>query len=525
MFQVVWFKRDLRIADHAPLAEAAQCGPVLPLYMAEPGYWALPDTSARQWEAVRESLFELRAALERLGQPLVIRKGDVVELLCRLHARHGIAHLWSHEETGNGWTFARDRAVGAFCREQGIAWTEIPQFGVIRGLKNRDQWARSFETFMRQPQILPPLALPHHAEIEPGLIPSAIDLGLAEDPCPGRQQGGRAAAMDLLDSFFAGRGRHYTAEMSNPLAGAQSCSRLSVPLSTGAISMRETIQRAYAERTKLAQMPREFRPVELRSVDSLIARLHWHCHFIQKLESQPSIEFRAQHRLHEKNRRMTAPDDPVLLAWAEGRTGFPFLDACMRSLIATGWLNFRMRAMVQAFASYHLGLDWSQTGLRLARLFTDYEPGIHWSQVQMQSGQTGINTPRIYNPVKQGRDQDPDGIFTRRWLPELANVPLAFLQEPWRMDGDLQQLSQCRLGHDYPERIIDHEQAARMARARLSEIRHIEGYRNEAQQVYQRHGSRKRHPSDAKAILAPKKARSAKAAKAVDPQMTLEFDV
>jgi len=222
---------------------------------------------------------------------------------------------------------------------------------------------------------------------------------------------------------------------------------------------------------------------------------------------------------------VTAPDDPLLLAWAEGRTGFPFLDACMRSLIATGWLNFRMRAMVQAFASYHLALDWSQTGLRLARLFTDYEPGIHWSQVQMQSGQTGINTPRIYNPVKQGRDQDPEGIFTRHWLPELADVPLAFLQEPWRLDENLQRLGHCRLGHDYPERIVDHEVAARMARHRLTEIRHLEGYRNEAQQVYQRHGSRKRHPSDAKAMAAPKRTRKTQPAKAIDPQMTLEFDV
>jgi deoxyribodipyrimidine photo-lyase len=246
----------------------------------------------------------------------------------------------------------------------------------------------------------------------------------------------------------------------------------------------------------LVPLPPIARPVPLTAIDSLVARLYWHCHFIQKLESEPELEWRSQHALHEERRVRTAPDDPVLEAWAIGRTGLPFLDACMRSLIATGWLNFRMRAMVQAIASYHLALDWQASGTRLARLFTDYEPGIHWPQVQMQSGQTGINTPRIYNPVKQGLDQDPEGIFTRRWLPELARVPLAFLHEPWRMDIDQQREFGCVLGQHYPERIIDHEVGAREARARLTEARRAAGYRDEAKRVFVKHGSRKRSRTD-----------------------------
>jgi len=154
-----------------------------------------------------------------------------------------------------------------------------------------------------------------------------------------------------------------------------------------------------------------------------------------------------------------------------------------------------MRAMVQSIASYHLALDWRATGLRLARLFTDYEPGIHWSQVQMQAGQAGINTPRIYNPVKQGLDQDPEGIFTRRWLPELARVPLAFLQEPWRMDIDMQRTANCMLGVDYPHPIVDHENAARAARERLTQIRRSAGYGSEAKRVFAKHGSRKKQPN------------------------------
>jgi deoxyribodipyrimidine photo-lyase len=509
MLQVVWFKRDLRIHDHAPLTEAARRGPVLPIYVAEPDYWALPDTSGRQWAFIAEALIDLRADLAALGQPLVVRTGDVATLLAKLHQRHGISGLWSHEETGNLWTFARDKAVGRLCREAGIPWTEMAQFGVIRRLTDRNRWAAAFERFMGQPCAAPPERLTAVAGIEAGTIPAAADLGLADDPCPGRQRGGRAEALALLDSFFAGRGRNYTFEMSSPLTAAHSCSRISAHLAAGAISMREAVQRAYRERHLFKLAAREERAIQLRSIDSLIARLHWHCHFIQKLESEPEIEERAVHPMFEAQRMRTAEDHPWLEAWIEGRTGFPFLDACMRSLAATGWINFRMRAMLMAFASYHLALDWRLSGMRLARLFTDYEPGIHWPQVQMQSGQTGINTPRIYNPVKQSVDQDADGVFMRRWLPELQHLPAAFLHEPWRMTAADQRMHGVMLGESYPQRIVDHEQAARDARERLSEVRRLAGFRSAAQAVYVRHGSRKRtmtddHPAKTRAINARK---------------------
>ena len=100
-------------------------------------------------------------------------------------------------------------------------------------------------------------------------------------------------------------------------------------------------------------------------------------------------------------------------AWKHGRTGFPFVDACMRCLIQHGWLNFRMRAMLVSFATYNLWLDWTRISGHLARVFLDYEPGIHYPQIQMQAGTTGINAMRVYNVVKQGKDQDPDGTSVR----------------------------------------------------------------------------------------------------------------
>jgi deoxyribodipyrimidine photo-lyase len=490
VIQVVWFKRDLRTVDHGPLAAAAAAGPVLPLYVAEPDYWQLPDVSRRQWQATRDALSELGQRLETLGAPLIVRRGEVVEVLQRIHAAVGIAHLWAHEETGNLWTFQRDRAVRAFCRRQGIPFTEQTQTGVIRGAgaKARDRWAARFSRFAVAPLIPEPTRLIPVPAARTAPLPTAEELGLTDDGCTQPQSGTRADALALLDSFLAGRGADYRRGMSSPLGGAASCSRLSVPLATGAVSVREVMQHLGRAREDLADRPPGHRPVPVTAVDSLMSRLHWRGHFMQKLESEPDLEVHAFHPLHEAGRVVTDPEDPRLAAWAEGRTGLPFVDACMRSLTATGWLNFRMRAMVQSVASYHLALDWRLSGERLARLFTDYEPGIHWPQVQMQSGQTGINTPRIYNPVKQGLDQDPDGRFTRQWVPELRDLPLAVLQTPWLADGGPPP--------GYPAPLVEPTEAARQAKARLTVLRHTAGYRDAAVAVFQKHGSRKRRIDD-----------------------------
>ena len=293
-----------------------------------------------------------------------------------------------------------------------------------------------------------------------GEPPTSAELGLDPDPCPNRQQGGRQAGLNELEHFLGQRVEHYCRSISSPNKAFTGCSRLSAYLTWGCLSMREVLQRS--------------REMQGRGVRSFGSRLHWHCHFIQKLEDQPSIEWQD---FHPFMRDLRDPDAERLMAWAEGTTGVPFVDACMRALRAHGWINFRMRAMLMSFASYNLWLPWRDSGLHLARQFVDYEPGIHWSQCQMQSGSTSINTIRIYNPIKQGRDHDPDGVFIRRWCPELADVPAVHLHEPWAFNGVMP--------------IVDCADSARQAKEMIFAIRHSAGFDRHADAIQRRHGSRR----------------------------------
>ncbi|GGX56718.1 deoxyribodipyrimidine photo-lyase [Tateyamaria omphalii] len=499
MMTVVWFKRDLRVADHPALARAAVQGDVIPLYVFEPEYWAEPDVSGRQFAFVRESVDDLTSDLAGLGAPLVVRVGRVVDVLADLHARVGFDGVISHEETGNAWTFARDREVAAWCRVNGVAWEELAQSGVVRRLNGRDGWAKQRNAFLRLPQVDVP------AGITGPVVPSDdVPTLVASDHCPERQLGGRQMALSLLGSFLTERGQRYRKDMSSPVTGEWSCSRLSPYLAFGCLSGREASQAA-AARQREVKGTREGWGGSLKSFQ---ARLAWRDHFMQKLEDEPALEHRCLHSAYE-DMRPKVPDAERLAAWEKGETGLPFVDACMRYLAATGWMNFRMRSMLMAVASYHLWLDWRLTGLHLARQFTDFEPGIHWPQSQMQSGTTGMNTIRIYNPVKQGKDQDPTGVFTRKWCPELARVPDAFLQEPWTWDG-----AGTLLGKTYPAPVVDVLEAAREARDKVWAVRRGGAFRDEAQRVVHKHASRKdpqghfvddRAPRRRKASVSPAK--------------------
>ncbi len=485
--QLVWLKRDLRIHDHTALCQAAAAGPVLCLYLVEPTLWAEPECARQHYLFVQECLMDLQRSLAARGGTVLLLHGEAVAMLERVHRVAPFAALWSHQETGNAASFARDKAVAAWCRAKGIAWHQPRQFGVVRALPSRDGWEKQWRDLMETPAlpvppcrfITPPIAS------DPWPAPSA--LGLDDWTPPLRQVGGRRAGIATLDSFLHDRSRRYRGGLSSPLLAEDACSRLSPYLSHGCLSLREIYQ-ATCRRLAQLEPAAQWQKQGLRA---FLSRLHWHCHFIQKLETEPELEWRNLHRGYD-GLRENEWDEARFAALREARTGWPLVDACVTMLHTTGWLNFRMRAMLVSVAAYPLWLHWRPVGLWLAREFLDYEPGIHWSQLQMQAGTTGINTTRVYNPLKQARDHDPEGRFVRRWLPALRRVPDTWLFEPWNMPEDVQRRCGVIVGVDIPRPIVDLEQATRQAKERVHALRRKADVRLAKAEIAEKHGSRKR---------------------------------
>ena len=413
---LVWLKRDLRLHDHAPLAEASRrCvagKKAVVVYVRETEYWATEKASPDQWGFVAECLRDLAANLEKIGCPLLIAEAPSAEIVLEsLLDHYEVAELLCHQETGNGWTFERDKRVLRLCRERGVAVSEFLQNAVLRR-RNRPPEKPEHQSFWKEWLTRPQAPAPEFWRSPSTPPPPFASPDLVTPSTVLRQRGGETLALGLIESFLGERcllHGGYRIEMGSPLHSHESCSRLSPHFTWGSLSTRRSAQ---------AAMAREPRPAHgsMMHRNSFHRRLRWRDHFLQKFESLPWMEFRcinpARETLHGWN-------EDAYQRWAAGMTGYPFVDACMRSLNETKWINFRARAMLVSFASYALNLDWRRFAPHLARTFLDYEPGIHYSQLQMQSGTTHGSPPRIYNPIKQSLEKDPSGEFIRRWVPEL----------------------------------------------------------------------------------------------------------
>jgi len=461
-FQIVWFKRDLRLSDHAPLVEAGKSDrPTLLLYIFEPDLLDDAHYDARHWRFVWQSLQDLNKKLEPSGRIIHYVVEDAVAVFRQLNQRYGIDRILSHEETGIAKTYQRDIQVADFCTAHQIAWKEYPTNAVVRGLMHRNDWKKRWQRRMKAPRTKPDIS-----KITPFRLPQDVMESLRVRPLSVNvtsnnnlfQPGGVDAAQRCLYNFVHNRAAHYNDYISKPEKSRTGCSRLSPYITWGNLSLRQVYQ----------YMCEHYEESPFKwDLHSFKLRLRWHCHFIQKFESEPRIEFENMNRGYDDIRNEV--NHTIVGAWKEGCTGFPLVDACMRCVEQTGYINFRMRAMLVSFLTHNLWQDWTTGAVHLGRCFLDFEPGIHYPQFQMQAGTSGPNSVRVYNPVKQSKDHDQDGIFIKKWVPELRQIPAKQIHEPWSLSTMEQQMYGFRIGSregkggDYPMRLVDHKKTYKKA--------------------------------------------------------------
>ncbi|MCU0570532.1 MAG: DNA photolyase family protein [Oculatellaceae cyanobacterium Prado106] len=449
---IVWFRRDLRITDHAPLYRAALRGAVIPVFIFDRALLHHPETASARVAFMLECLQSLDAEMRERGGRLILRSGDPVEILPQLIRETQAEGIYAYIDYERIYGRVRDARLNQALTEQDM---KIRWFEPIAGTPElrpypayRNLWYES----MQEGLVLTPSRIQVPPEIPSEPLPKLDKLGLVGDSKP-IPVGGTAAARQLLQDFWVEKVDRYYWQLSYP--GAEATTGLSPYIKFGAISIRECVQ--------LAQQQVLLDPRAERSRQQLISRLRWGSGFAQRFRYLPQLEVRSLYRVFDQEGWEF--DEDLYQAWQQGQTGFPIIDAAARCLQATGgWvqLNFRVRAIYASFLSNLLGMDWRYGALHFMRHLIDGDCPIDHYQWAMQAGVTHCvdkTWTRIYNPEQAAIDRcDPDGAFIKRWVPEVAhlaperlgvpgkvaNYPSAILQYKPARQRRVKQLEQQR---------------------------------------------------------------------------------
>lgn len=451
MTALVWYRNDLRVAWHSPLATASRSGlPVRALYLLCERQWDLHEVAPlRRWY-VLASLQELGEQLARKGIVLdIVDAGDfakVPERLADYVRQHQVTHLYCNREYPLN-EIRRDRAVAARLREHQVELCGFDDGMLVppRELKTgQGGWYTVFTPYRRQwetrLETRPPQRTSVRSQGEALLFSSPVlQQAIARCHVPAvlreQWQPGEAAARRRLQSFCEQALAHYKRDRDFPaLAGT---SQLSVALSAGTLSAAECYSRA-----REALSDRNAR----EGAGVWISELGWRDFYRQIMANFPRVcrgePFRPETGLIQWQR-----DKQLFDAWCEGRTGYPLVDAAMRQLRETGWMHNRLRMVVAMFLTKQLFIDW-RWGERFFMQhlidgdFAANNGGWQWSA---STGTDAAPYFRVFNPVRQSQRFDPDGKFIRRWIPALRDLDNKSIHEPWR---------QPLLAPDYPAPVV-----------------------------------------------------------------------
>ncbi|HJW09084.1 MAG TPA: deoxyribodipyrimidine photo-lyase [Holophagaceae bacterium] len=453
MRTLLWFRgKDLRVADHAPLVEAAAGGEVVPVFVLDPYFFA-PDRARElphRMQFLLDSLRSLEANLAHLGSRLLVVEGRSTEVIPQLADQWKVDRVFAH-----GWTepFARerDRRVEAGLGRAGIPFrlfegvTLAPPGSLLTGGGTMYGVFTPFARAFRQriavsaplpaPRSLPPLPTGPTPPTVP--IPQLGALGLARNDR--LQAGGEKAGRERLRRFLAGPLDGY-AEGRNRL-DVEGSSRLSADLKFGTLSVRG-VWHAAASSGQPAP-----------SVDAYLIELLWREFSHHLLWHRPGLlegPFRADFQGFP-----WAGEGAGFEAWAQGRTGYPLVDAAARQLRETGFVHNRARMIAASFLTKHLMVDYRLGEAHYLTWLTDGDWAPNNAGWQWSAGCGCDAQPwfRVFNPVTQGGTFDPEGAYVRRFLPELVDLDPKWIHRPWEAPESQ------RRKLDYPEPIVDHAKA------------------------------------------------------------------